>query len=63
MQMLTEKWARVLDHEDAPKIADRHRRMTTAQLLENQMIAMKEEARSGQFMTMLAEDHHAAVWR
>ena len=61
--MLTEKWARVLDHEDAPKIADRHRRMTTAQLLENQMIAMKEEARSGHFMTMLAEEagEHAAV--
>ena len=63
MQMLTEKWARVLDHEGAPKISDRHRRMTTAQLLENQMIAMKEEARGGHFMTMLAEEagEHAAV--
>lgn len=34
-QVLTEKWAPMLDHPDLAGITDRHRRMTTATLLEN----------------------------
>ena len=35
-KLLTEKWAKVLDFEGAPKIADSYRRAVTATLLENQ---------------------------
>ena len=51
---LQNKWAPVLDHEDMPKIQDRYRRAVTAVLLENQEIAMKEQAGQGQ-QTMLTE--------
>lgn len=37
MTVLTEKWAPVLDHKDAPKMEDGFKRKVTAQLLENQM--------------------------
>ena len=47
---LQKKWAPVLDHEDMPKIQDRYRRAVTAVLLENQEIAMKEQASQGQQM-------------
>ena len=47
---LQKKWAPVLDHEDMPKISDRYRRAVTAVLLENQEIAMKEQASQGQQM-------------
>ena len=47
---LQKKWAPVLDHEDMPKITDRYRRAVTAVLLENQEIAMKEQASQGQQM-------------
>jgi hypothetical protein len=50
---LQKKWAPVLDHEDMPKITDRYRRAVTAVLLENQEIAMREQASQGQ--QMLAE--------
>ena len=53
--MLTEKWAEVLDFEGAPKIADAHRRSVTAVLLENQIQAMKTDAKNGQFFSMLNE--------
>jgi len=39
---LMEKWAPVLDHGDA--IQDAHKRAVTAQLLENQAVALQEEA-------------------
>jgi hypothetical protein len=42
-QILQEKWAPVLDSEDAPKIQDAHRRHVTAVILENQEKAFKEE--------------------
>ena len=41
---LTEKWKPVLDHEDLPKIEDKYRRQVTAILLENQELALQEEA-------------------
>ena len=44
MQNLTEKWAPVLNHEDAPKIADSYRASTTAQLLENTQSALREQS-------------------
>ena len=52
---LTEKWAKVLDFKDAPSITDAHRRQVTATLLENQLQAMKADAKNGQFFTMLNE--------
>ena len=35
-EVLQEKWAPILNHEGSSKIEDSHRRMVTAQLLENQ---------------------------
>ena len=37
MTTLTEKWAPILDHKDAPKLEDGFKRKVTAQLIENQM--------------------------
>ena len=37
MSVLTEKWAPILDHKDAPKLEDPFKRKVTAQLIENQM--------------------------
>jgi hypothetical protein len=41
---LVEKWAPVLNEESAGKITDYHRRSVTAAILENQEIALREEA-------------------
>ena len=41
---LMEKWAPVLNEESAGKIADSHRRAVTAAILENQEIALREQA-------------------
>lgn len=46
-QSLTEKWEKVLNLDSAPKITDRYRRQVTAQLLENQLVAMKSDAKNG----------------
>ncbi len=40
---LQEKWAPVLDSQDAGKIADPHRRAVTAVVLENQEKAFAQE--------------------
>lgn len=45
VESLIKKWAPVLEHADLPKIGDLHRRAVTAQLLENQEIAAKEESK------------------
>lgn len=42
---LEKKWAAVLDHENLPKITDKHRRAVTAIVLENQAKALSEEAK------------------
>ena len=55
-QSLTEKWEKVLDHESAPKITDRYRRQVTAQLLENQLEAMKAAGKASG--SILTEDVH-----
>ena len=43
-QQLIEKWAPVLNHEGAPKIADNYRKEVTAVLLENQEREMRKQA-------------------
>jgi hypothetical protein len=40
---LQEKWAPILDHDGMEGIKDSHRKMVTAQLLENQEIALREQ--------------------
>jgi hypothetical protein len=45
---LMEKWAPVLEHDDVPSIADKHKKATTARLLENQEAALKEQAAHSQ---------------
>ena len=42
-EALQEKWAPILNHEGMDKIKDNHRAMVTAQLLENQEQALREE--------------------
>ena len=42
-RQLQEKWAPVLNHGDLSEIKDSHRKQVTAQLLENQERALKEE--------------------
>lgn len=41
---LIQKWAPILEHADMPEIKDPHRRAVTAQLLENQMQANRQQA-------------------
>jgi len=43
LEHLQEKWAPLLDYEGLDSIKDAHRRAVTAQLLENQEIAIREE--------------------
>ena len=42
-EQLQKKWAPILDHEGTEPIKDQHKRMVTAQLLENQETAIREE--------------------
>ena len=53
---LMEKWGPVLDHESAPAIQDNYRKAVTARLLENQEVALRQEAaeRSGNFISETA---------
>lgn len=41
---LIQKWAPILEHADMPEIKDPHRRAVTAQLLENQTQANRQQA-------------------
>ena len=41
---LLKKWQPILEHAELPKIEDNHRKAVTAQLLENQEIAAREQA-------------------
>ena len=43
LEHLQEKWAPLLDYEGLDPIKDSHRRAVTAQLLENQEVALREE--------------------
>jgi hypothetical protein len=42
-EQLIEKWSPILDHSDLPALKDSHKRATTAVLLENTEIALREE--------------------
>ncbi len=39
-EQLEKKWAAVLDHENLPKITDKHRRAVTAIVLENRLVSV-----------------------
>ena len=41
---LIEKWGPVLEHDSAPAIKDRYKKAVTARLLENQEVALRQEA-------------------
>jgi len=45
---LMEKWSPVLEHDDVPSIADKHKKATVARLLENQEAALREQAAHSQ---------------
>ena len=45
---LIEKWEPVLGHESAPEIKDRYKKAVTARLLENQEVALRQEAQHAQ---------------
>ena len=45
---LIEKWGPVLEHESAPAITDRYKKAVTARLLENQEVALRQEAQQMQ---------------
>ena len=53
---LVEKWAPVLNEESAGAIKDNHRKSVTAAILENQEIAMREEANLNNGFGSLTED-------
>ena len=53
---LVEKWAPVLNEESAGAIKDHHRKSVTAAILENQEIAMREEANINNGFGSLTED-------
>ena len=45
---LMEKWGPVLEHDSAPEIKDRYKKSVTARLLENQEVALRQEAQYSQ---------------
>jgi len=45
---LMEKWGPVLEHDSAPEIKDRYKKSVTARLLENQEVALRQEAQYAQ---------------
>ena len=57
---LIEKWSPVLNEESAGKIEDHHRKAVTAAILENQEIALREEATQMNFMTEAAPANNIA---
>jgi len=50
-ESLQKKWAPVLDHKDAPKFKDIHRKAVTAALLENTEKALASERAASNFLT------------
>lgn len=52
---LANKWQPILEHEDVPGIKDKHRRLVTAQLLENQEISFGRQSEA------LAEDSSSST--
>lgn len=59
MQLLTEKWASVLDYKNAPAIKDSYRRVVLAQLLENQSRAMRAESQERAAVSNILNEAYA----
>ena len=59
---LMEKWAPVLEHGDVPSIQDKHKKATVARLLENQEMALRENAQhmGGNFISEAAAANNQA---
>jgi len=59
---LMEKWAPVLEHADVPSIQDKHKKATVARLLENQEMALRENAQhmGGNFISEAAAANNQA---
>ena len=57
-----EKWAPVLEHGDVPSIQDKYKKATTARLLENQEMALRENAQhqQGNFISEAAAANNQA---
>lgn len=58
---LMEKWAPVLNEESAGSINDRYKKAVTAQLLENQEIAFREEAGAQHYLSETPTNSTASV--
>ena len=54
-EQLVNKWQPVLDHEDLPQIKDSYRKIVTAHMLEQQEVAMREEAQHVGTASLLGE--------
>ena len=56
------KWAPVLEHADVPSIQDKHKKATVARLLENQEMALRENAQhmGGNFISEAAAANNQA---
>jgi len=61
-EQLLQKWAPVIDHEDLPKIKDNYKKAVLAQLLENEVIAQKQDRdqTSGMFLSESAPTNSVA---
>jgi hypothetical protein len=59
---LMKKWAPVLEHADVPSIQDKHKKATVARLLENQEMALRENAQhmGGNFISEAAAANNQA---
>ena len=59
---LMEKWAPVLEHDEVPSIQDKHKKATVARLLENQEMALRENAQhaGGNFISEAAAANNQA---
>jgi len=55
-EQIRNKWKPVVEHPDLPKIADSHREMVTAMILENTERALRENAEVGANQSLLSED-------
>ena len=59
---LMEKWSPVLEHSDVPSIQDKYKKATVARLLENQEMALREDAANmgGNFISEAAAPNSGA---
>ena len=54
-EQIRQKWAPVISHPDLPEIADPHKKMVTAMVLENTERALREAASQGVNQQLLSE--------